>query len=546
MAKSSQLAAQVEGLLGSIRPEAGLTKSLGVTSPDQKKVERTLPESERRFRQMIDALPVAIYTTDAEGRLTHFNAAAVEFSGRTPELGSDQWCVTWKLYYPDGTPMPHDKCPMAIALKEGRILRDVEAIAERPDGKRIWFTPYPTPLRDPDGTITGGVNMLLDITERKQAEEARARLAAIVESSDDAIVSKDLNGIIMTWNKGAERLFGYTAQEAVGQSITMLIPPERSNEETGILERIRRGESVEHYETVRRRKDGALLDISLTISPVIDSNQKIIGASKIARDITQRKRMEDELARWRFTLESRVAEQTQQLQAEAAERKRLEAEVAGAAEAEQERLGQELHDGLGQELTGIAMMLDVLKMNLMKAAPKQATEAQRLEMMLRGSADKARQLAKGFYPVEVEKYGLQVALLELARRNQESFGVRCDVEAEGDIAGLHDGQVIQLYRIAQEALHNAVKHAKAKQILVRLSRQKAEWMLTVKDDGVGLPAGAPGSSGMGLRIMRYRAHMMDGRLSVRNDDVGGVIVSCWVPVIQKEPIEVVLSRPNRA
>ena len=329
--------------------------------------------------------------------------------------------------------------------------------------------------------------MLLDITERKQAEEARARLAAIVESSDDAIVSKDLNGIIMTWNKGAERLFGYTAQEAIGQSITMLIPPERSDEETGILERIRRGESVEHYETVRRRKDGALLDISLTISPVIDSNQKIIGASKIARDITQRKRMEDELGRWRLTLESRVAEQTQQLQTEAAERKRLEAEVAGAAEAEQERLGQELHDGLGQELTGIAMMLDVLKMNLMKAAPKQATEAQRLEMMLRGSADKARQLAKGFYPVEVEKYGLLVALLELARRNQESFGVRCDVEAEEDLAGLHDGQVIQLYRIAQEALHNAVKHAKAKQILVRLSRQKAAWMLTVKDDGVGLP-----------------------------------------------------------
>ena len=105
----------------------------------------------RRFRQMIDALPAAIYTTDAEGRLTHFNPACVEFSGRTPELGTDHWCVTWKLYYPDGRPMPHDECPMAIALKEGRIIRGAEAIAERPDGTRIWFTPYPTPLFDDDG-----------------------------------------------------------------------------------------------------------------------------------------------------------------------------------------------------------------------------------------------------------------------------------------------------------------------------------------------------------------------------------------------------------
>jgi PAS domain S-box-containing protein len=131
---------------------------------ERKQAERALQENERRFREMLDALPAAVYTTDAEGRLTYFNPAAVEFSGRTPELGTDQWCVTWKLYYSDGTPMPHDECPMAIALKENRVVRGAEAVAERPDGKRIWFEPYPTPLRDDEGRVVGGINMLLDVT----------------------------------------------------------------------------------------------------------------------------------------------------------------------------------------------------------------------------------------------------------------------------------------------------------------------------------------------------------------------------------------------
>jgi len=258
-------------------------------------VNADLRESERRFRQMIDALPAAVYTTDAQGRLTHFNPACIEFSGRTPELGTDQWCVSWKLYHADGTPMPHDECPMAIALKEGRIVRGVEAIVERPDGTRLWFAPYPTPLRDAEGKTIGGVNMLLDITERKRAEIVTASLAAIVESSDDAIISKDLNGVITSWNKGAERLFGYMAREVTGKPITLLIPPDRQQEEPKILERIGRGERVEHFETVRVCKNGSLIDISLTISPLRDSAGRIIGASKIARDITERKRAEKAL-----------------------------------------------------------------------------------------------------------------------------------------------------------------------------------------------------------------------------------------------------------
>lgn len=164
-------------------------------------------EDQVRFREMIDALPEAIYTTDASGRLTHFNPAAVEFSGRVPELGSDQWCVTWRLYFPDGRRMPHDECPMAIALKEGRTIRGAEAVAERPDGKRIWFCAYPTPLRNATGQVVGGINMLVDITGRKSVER---------QLQEETRIAETLNriGSLLTAELDLDRLVQAVTDEA--------------------------------------------------------------------------------------------------------------------------------------------------------------------------------------------------------------------------------------------------------------------------------------------------------------------------------------------
>ena len=237
----------------------------------------------------LEALGVAVYTTDADGVITQFNEAATELWGRRPEVGVDQWCGSWRLYYPDGTPMPHDDCPMGITLRENRAVRGVEAIAERPDGTRVWFLPYPTPLHDTEGNLVGAVNVLVDITDRKQAELAAFYLNAIITSSEDAIVSKDLDGAITSWNQGAERLFGYRAEEVVGRSIRIIIPAERQSEEDEVLTRLRRGERIKHFETMRRRRDGSEIPVSLTVSPVRDQGGRIIGASKIARDITQQK-----------------------------------------------------------------------------------------------------------------------------------------------------------------------------------------------------------------------------------------------------------------
>lgn len=244
------------------------------------------------LRDVLQALPEAIYLTDPNGLITFYNEAAASLWGVNPPLGQSEFCGSWKLYWPDGTPLPHHECPMALTLKERRPIRGMEAVAERPDGSRIRFLACPSPLFDAQGNLSGAVNMLIDLSDQIRTHEVALIHDAIVESSDDAIIAKNLDGRITNWNQGAYRLFGYTSDEAIGQSIEMLIPQDRKDEEPGILSRIRSGERIEHYETIRRRKNGSLVEISLSVSPVRNREGRIIGAAKIARDITDRRQAE--------------------------------------------------------------------------------------------------------------------------------------------------------------------------------------------------------------------------------------------------------------
>jgi PAS domain S-box-containing protein len=247
--------------------------------------------SSNRFRDLIDALPVAVFMTDVEGRLTYFNAAARRLFRRPLTLGVDKWSEAWKVLLPDGTPLPHEKCPIALALKGLEPPVGLELMGERPDGTRVWHTPSAAALRDATGRLVGAINIISELSDRRSANRTAPLLSAIVDSSDDAIISKDLDGVVMSWNKSAERLFGYAAEEAIGKSVAeLIIPEDRQEEESEILARLRRGERIDHFETVRRRKDGSLLEASLTISPVRDAEGRIIGASKIVRDISDRKR----------------------------------------------------------------------------------------------------------------------------------------------------------------------------------------------------------------------------------------------------------------
>ncbi len=243
-------------------------------------------ESEELFAKAFSSSPLAITVTSlTTGKLVEVNESFVNLTGYEREEAIGRTTNELGLWM-----RPEDRESELSKVKDVGRIRNAEYSFRMKDGREIvgLLSAELLELRGDPSALT----LIHDITERKQAEKAKARLAAIVESSDDAIISKDLNSIIMSWNKAAELTFGYTAAEAIGRPVTMLIPPDRIDEEPSILERIRNGVSVDHYETVRRRKDGTEIEVSLTVSPIRDESGNIIGASKIARNVTARKAAE--------------------------------------------------------------------------------------------------------------------------------------------------------------------------------------------------------------------------------------------------------------
>jgi PAS domain S-box-containing protein len=267
-----------------------------ISGRDDGQIDETDWDIMAGYQVLLENMPAAIYTCDTQGYITLYNKAAAVLWGKEPEIGKDRWCGSWRIYGPDGiTPLELDTCPMARTLKEGKPIRDTEIVIERPDRTRSNVQPYPVPLFDKKGRISGAVNLLLDITDRKTVEKELENLAAIVHSSTDPVIGKTLDGVITSWNKAAERIFGYTADEIIGQYGQKLIPEDRLNEEALILELLKKGEVVESFETKRITKDKKVLDISLTISPVKDKQGNLIGLSKIVRDITAQKAVREAL-----------------------------------------------------------------------------------------------------------------------------------------------------------------------------------------------------------------------------------------------------------
>jgi PAS domain S-box-containing protein len=285
---------------------------------ERERAEEELKSSRDQLEIILEGVTDGITAQDSSGRLIYANEAAARIVGYPSaraliKASSEEIMKGFEIMDDSGRPFPLAQMPGRLALRGEQGPEALLRFRERATGEERWAMVDATPVFDEQARVRFAVNIFRDMTELKHAEEVRARLAAIVESSDDAIIGKTLEGVITSWNIGAHKLYGYSAEEAVGQPITILVPPELSDEIPEILSKVRRGEAIEHYETVRVSKDGRRLDVSLTVSPVRNSAGKVTGASTIARDITERKRAEEEIRILNEDLERRVVERTRQL-----------------------------------------------------------------------------------------------------------------------------------------------------------------------------------------------------------------------------------------
>jgi two-component system, LuxR family, sensor kinase FixL len=325
------------------------------------------------------------------------------------------------------------------------------------------------------------------------------RLRAILQTAAEGIITIDERGVIESFNPAAEKIFAYEALEVIGENVAILMPaPYREEHDSYMGNYLRTGHAKIigiGREILGRRRDGSVFPMDLAVSEVRLADRRLFTG--FVRDIT--------------------------------ERKRLESEILEISDREQRRIGQDLHDGLCQHLAGIELMSQVAAQKLAAKSKSDAARVDEIAKLVREAISQTRLLARGLSPVMRESEGLMSALQELAASTERLFGVGCMLECDSPVL-VHDHTVAtHLYRIAQEAVSNAIKHGKARKITIRLKAAGEKYVLSVKDSGVGLPKIISNKNGMGLRIMEYRARMVSGALMVERDLNGGTSVICSVP-----------------
>ena len=376
-----------------------------------------------------------------------------------------------------------------LAFETGRTSDGLEI--REPTGRRR-LTVRVFPVRSRGGPVEV-VGCMLDSGARSQLEHEARELAAIVASSEDAIISKGLDGTIRSWNAAAERLYGYSAAEAVGQSIALIVPDELASEVGEILLEVVSNRHVDHYETRRRRKDGSVIDVSLSVSPVHDAHGRVVAASVIARDVSKRRAVEDAL--------------------QESERRRLEilAHMLRAEEAERSRIATELHDDTVQVMTASLFALDRVALIARRSENQQIESAVTLtRATLEEATARTRRLMFELRPAILHEHGLVAAINVLADQTRRETGARTTVSGSPGRYG-HDVEELA-YRSIQEALSNVRKHAGASEVVITLADEGAALLCEIADDGRGFDPdtvrdrpGAALHAGLDTMIERLRA-----------------------------------------
>ena len=462
---------------------------------------KTGEELLRERARLLDLTTDAVLVRDAGDRITFWNQGASAMYGFTREEAEGR--VSHDLLHTE-FPEPLQKIKEQFA-GDGYWAGELRHTCA--NGSRITVSTRWVAERDARGNIASILESNRDVSESKRVQEALGRLAAIVESSEDAIVAKNLDGIIVHWNKAAERIFGYAAEEAIGQHITLIVPPDRLDEEADILASLRRGERVDHFETVRKRKDGTLLDISVTISPVRDAQGSVIGASKVARDITERKRLALLLQ------EAELSGRLLQLQDE-----------------ERRRIARELHDGAGQLLAALSMNIAAISAEESRLSPGVARYVEESRSVIDQAVSEIRTISYLLHPPLLDEVGLISALYEYVNGFGERSNIRVSLDLPGNLERLPRDVELSIFRIVQECLTNVHRHSGSATASVQLSHKPGEIQLQISDEGRGINREIQDkfregkSSGVGLRGMRERIRQLGGRMQIQSSGNGTSIV----------------------
>jgi PAS domain S-box-containing protein len=480
----------------------GPPTSADLLNKNEEDPEGQMPKADAIYQALVEQIPAVIFMAHLDRGIGEaYISPQIEAS-----LGFSQaeWLEDPIRWYQQIHPDDKQRWSVEAAqmFLSGTPLRSAYRVMAR-DGRVVWFHCEAKMIRKKNGRPWFIHGIGFDITELKQIEEElqqeRNVVSAILHTVGSLVVVLDPQGRIVRFNRACEQVSGYSFVEVEGKYLwDLCVVPEEAERFRVIVEQLRVENSAKDYETSWVARDGSrrLIAWSSTILPGESGSPAYIIATGI--DIT--------------------------------ERKRLEKAILEISAAEQRRIGQDLHDGLGQHLTGIAFMSKVQEQKLAEKGLAEATEATRIVGLVNEAINQTRQLAHGLLPVAADAHGLMSALKRWAAEVEDLFHISCRLRVYNPVL-IHDANVsTHLYRIAQEAVNNAIRHGQAKSIEISLSARKGYGTLRIENDGASLPENDTNRSGMGMQIMNYRARMIGGSLKVEAGEISGVTVTCLFPL----------------